>query len=154
MESEEVRNLRTAMSLRYLDNIQSSKKAYAAVLEPICRDYGLTRSEVDVILFLANNPEYDRAADIVTIRGMAKSHVSLSVGNLEKRGLLVRQSESSDRRTAHLKLTEAALPVAEAAQARQKQFFRQLFAGISQEELVLWGNILKKICSNIESMQD
>lgn len=146
--------LRNAMSLSYLDNIQLSKKKYAALMEPLCRSYDLTRNELDVMLFLANNPGFDRAADIVSMRQIAKSHVSLSVGNLEKRGLLVRRFEAADRRAAHLTLTEAAAPIVRQGQQLQHRFFRQIFDGLGHEELEQFGNILMKICSNIENMTD
>jgi len=142
------------MSLSYLDNIQKSKKKYASLMEPLCRRYDLTRNELDVLLFLANNPGFDRAADIVSMRQIAKSHVSLSVGNLEKRRLLARQFEASDRRTTHLRLTEAAAPIVQEGQVLQQQFFRQLFAGLSHEELMQFGTILMKICNNIETIND
>lgn len=135
---------------RYMDSIHQSKKKYAAMLEPLCRQYDLTRNELDILLFLANNPGFDRAADIVSIRRIAKSHVSLSVGNLEKRGLLVRESEEGDRRTAHLKPTGFAHPIIRAGQHLQKQFYTRMFAGLTKQELDQWGIVLAKICSNIE----
>lgn len=144
--------LRSAMSVHYMDSIQKSKKQYAAWMEPLCRQYGLTRNELDVILFLANNPGFDRAADIVSIRQMAKSHVSLSVNNLEQRGFLTREFETTDRRVAHLTLTEAALPIAGEGQEIQQRFFRKIFAGLTQEELILFGTIQEKICRNIENL--
>lgn len=142
------------LSLNYLDSMQLSKKKYAAMLEPVCRQYDLTRSELDILLFLANNPGYDRAADIVAIRRIAKSHVSLSVGNLEKRGLLSRDFEENDRRTAHLHLTEAARPIVREGQHMQKKFFTGMFAGLTRQELVQWGQILDRICENIEAMEE
>ena len=93
-------------SFNYFDIMGMAKKNYAKCLEPICRDQDLTRNELDVMLFLYNNPQFDRAADIVSRRGIAKSHVSLSVTNLESRGLLVRRFDPVDRRQAHLELTE------------------------------------------------
>jgi len=152
--SDKLQTLRNTLSLSYLDSIQKSKKKYASLMEPLCRGYDLTRSELDVLLFLANNPGFDRAADIVSMRQIAKSHVSLSVGNLEKRGLLLRQFEDADRRAAHLKLTEAALPIVQEGQALQQQFFRHLFAGLHHEELEVFGNTLLKICNNIENITD
>ena len=152
--ADRIQALHSAMSLCYLDNIQISKKKYASLLEPLCRRYDLTRSELDVMLFLANNPGFDRAADIVSMRQIAKSHVSLSVGNLEKRGLLVRRFEAADRRAAHLQLTEAADPIVREGQALQQHFFRQMFRGLSQEELISFGEILLKICNNIENITD
>ena len=67
------RNLITQFN--YFDTMARAQKGYARLLEPICKKWDLTRNELDVMLFLANNPDYDRAADIVTNRGLAKSHV-------------------------------------------------------------------------------
>lgn len=140
------------LPLSYLDSNQQSKKIYSAMLEPICREYGLTRNELDILLFLENNPGFDRAADVVSVRKIAKSHVSLSVNALQARDLILRQPEAGDRRAAHLKLTEKALPIVQAGQRVQKAFFEQLFAGLSREELEQWARIQMKICRNIDAM--
>ena len=103
----------------YFDILGKCKKVYATHLEPLCKKWELTRSEVDVLLFLYNNPGHDRAADIVAHRGIAKSHVSLSVANLEQRQLLCRNFDPADRRAAHLELTEAGQKIA--ARARKLQ---------------------------------
>ena len=136
-----------------LDTIQLAKKRYAQLQEPVCQRYGITKTELDVLLFLANNPGLDRAADIVSIRQITKSHVSLSVSNLEQRGLLYRVFDPEDRRTAHLKLTEAALPIAREGNQIQQDFFDRIFAGLSDEEFAFWRAILDKVCSNIQSME-
>lgn len=146
------RNQPAAVSMKYLDSIQLSKKKYAHMLESVCSRYALTRNELDVILFLSNNPGFDRAADIVAIRKIAKSHVSLSVGNLEKRGLLVRKLEAGDRRTAHLMLTADGQTIAAEGKALQQQFFSRIFEGLSQQELEIFGAVLQQVCDNIAAM--
>ena len=78
----------------YFDTMARAQKGYARLLEPICKKWNLTRNELDVILFLANNPDYDRAVDIVNHRGLSKSHVSLSINSLESRGLTLTWDES------------------------------------------------------------
>lgn len=137
-----------------LDSIQLAKKKYSQMQEPLCRRWQINKTELDILLFLANNPGLDRAADIVRIRQITKSHVSLSVSNLEQRGLLVRTYDAEDRRTAHLKLTEEALPIVREGGRIQQEFFGLVFAGLSDEELTLWRGILEKVCSNIQSMKD
>ena len=79
-------------------------------MDPICKKWDLTRNELDVLLFLANNPEFDRAVDIVNNRGLSKSHVSLSISNLERRGVLERIDDPDDRRTVHLRLLPQSMP--------------------------------------------
>ena len=137
----------------YFDILGKCKKVYAAHLEPLCKKWELTRSEVDVLLFLYNNPGHDRAADIVARRGMAKSHVSMSVVTLESRGLLERTFSTSDRRTAHLNLTEQGRAIAAEGKELQSRFFAWLYQDITEEELRMWEKINEKIHSNVENIE-
>lgn len=137
----------------FFEMLQRSKKSYGRLLEPVCRRWKLTRNELDVLLFLANNPEYDRAADIVERRGIAKSHVSLAVTRLLQREFICRDFEPVDRRTAHLKLTgNAAQAIAEGQQA-QRCFFEMAFAGLTLAELEQWKQTVEKVSRNIETME-
>lgn len=141
------------MEFNYFDILHRAQKGYSRVLEPICRKWELTRNELDVLLFLANNPNQNRAADIVTNRGMAKSHVSLSVSNLERRGLLICSKDPSDRRTVHLTLTEEAQVISRAGQEAQRAFFARIHQGITPEEFAIWRGISRKISGNIQEME-
>jgi MarR family transcriptional regulator for hemolysin len=136
----------------YFDILSQSRKVYSRQLEPVCRKWELSRSEVDVMLFLYNNPGYDRAADIVTRRGMTKSLVSMAVTSLTDRGLLERQLSPQDRRTAHLRLTEPGRSIAAEAKAAQEQFFATLYRGVSAEELDTWERITRRVHENIEEL--
>lgn len=138
-------------TVNYFDIMGQARKSYGKALEPLCQRRQLTRSELDVMLFLYNNPGFDRAADIVSRRGIAKSHVSLSVATLTDRGLLERQTRPEDRRTIHLKLTEEGQRIAREARALQEAFFTRLFAGITREELALWLQIIEKVQKNVEN---
>lgn len=141
-------------SVNYFDVMGAAKKTYSRVLETVCREWNLTRNELDVMLFLYNNPEYDRAADIVSRRGIAKSHVSLGVGALEEKGLLIRRFDANDRRTAHLILLEPGQKIAAQARGGQTRFFAALFQGLGQEELAFWDEITQRVCHNIENLDD
>lgn len=142
------------MDIRYLEVMQDMQKNYARQLEPVCRQWKVTGNELTVLLFLSNNPGYDRAADLVERRGMTKSHVSLSVGTLEHRGLLRRRREDRDRRQMHLELTEAGWEIARCGQAVQKQFFSAAFQGITRQELEDWYGILQRMWENMQTMQN
>ena len=133
----------------FFDAMGKAKKEYIRCLEPVCRDFGLTQNELAVLLFLHNNPGLDRAADIVSCRGIAKSHVSLAVSSLEAREILARRFDPADRRTCHLVLTDKGKQIADAGAARQRQFFEALYAGISPEERARMRAIHLKIMDNI-----
>lgn len=136
----------------FFDLLKKSQKVYGKQLEPVCRKWELTRNEADVILFLYNNPDFDRATDIVTHRGMAKSHASLSVTNLTERGFLQRQFSETDRRTAHLLLTQQGRIIAEEAKVAQDQFFSSLYVDIPPEELELLHKTIRKVMENIDCL--
>lgn len=140
------------MELHFFDTVLRARKEYSRTLEPICEEWDLTRNELDVLLFLLNNPELDRAADIVTHRGMAKSHVSLSVTSLEERGLVSRQADPKDRRTVHLKLSDAAREIAEIGREAQRGFFARIYRGLTQEEMEAGRASMQKVSRNIAEL--
>lgn len=136
----------------YFDILSQSQKAYSKQLEPVCRKWDLTRSAVDVLLFLYNNPDFDRAVDVVNRRGMTKSHVSMSVAELADRNLLERQYSPEDRRTVHLHLLEEGRKIAAEAREAQQNFFNALYEGVTPEELAVWEKITHKVYGNIEEL--
>ena len=140
-----------ASGINYFDTSASAKKYYTKLLDPLCKDCGLTHNELDILLFLYNNPEFDRAADIVSHRGIAKSHVSLGVANLEEKSLLLRRFDENDRRAAHLTLTEQGCSIAARGRELQQQYFAAMYRGIPQEEIDIWKKIVLKVQENIRN---
>lgn len=67
--------------------------------------YDLSAAEVDVLLFLANNSQFDLAVDIVRVRKMQKSHVSLAVNKLCEKGYIQKETDAADRKKVHQKLS-------------------------------------------------
>jgi MarR family transcriptional regulator for hemolysin len=107
-----------------------------------------------VILFLANNPDYDRAVDIVNHRGLSKSHVSLSINSLESRGLLLRNPDPCDRRTVHLQLTDKAREITDVGCRVQKQFMDYLHQGVTEEQLELMRLFAERVYENIQNIEE
>ena len=69
--------------LPVLSYIQHYKKYYTAQFEAASAAYGLNQLEIDILLFLHNNPECHTAGDICRYRGLAKSNVSAAVCGAE-----------------------------------------------------------------------
>ena len=89
---------------------------------------------LDILLFLANNPEYTTARDIVEVRSIKANLVSQHVDRMVREGYLCRKEVQGDRRKRDLSLTEKAMPIIEAGRRMQTDFFETLFHGISEEE--------------------
>ena len=130
---------------------QGIRKLYCSLFTPMLERRGLTQLEVDILLFLANNPACDTARDIVEKRHLAKSHVSVGIDALAGRGLLVRQMREGNRKTIHLVLTEAAAPIVEEGRAVQRQYGEMLLAGFTEEEREELFRLLDRIGENVDA---
>ena len=130
---------------------QGIRKLYCSLFTPMLERRGLTQLEIDILLFLANNPEYDTARDIVEKRHLAKSHVSVGIDALAGRGLLARQMREGNRKTIHLILTEAAAPIVEEGRAVQRQYGELLLAGFTEEEKEELFRLLDQIGENVDA---
>ena len=84
------------------------ERKYAKYRKKVMVRYDLSAAEVDVLLFLANNSQFDLAVDIVRVRKMQKSHVSLAVNKLCEKGYIQKETDAADRKKVHLKLEESA----------------------------------------------
>lgn len=144
----DIRNMR----MEYFETMLRARKGYSRVMDPICEQWDLTRNELDVILFLYNNPECDRASDVATRRGMAKSHVSLSVASLESKNLLRRRADPQDRRAVHLELIGDAANIARQGRQAQQDFFGRIYAGLTCDEIAAWTRITEKVSQNIANL--
>ncbi len=129
----------------------AGERVYTQTMTPICEKYGLAPTELTVLMFLANNPALDTASDIVKCRSLAKSHVSLSVGALEARGLLTKAYQNGNRRSIHLHLTERAAPIVNDGRKAQASFVELLFRDISMDERDILTQILQKIDQNMKA---
>lgn len=120
--------------------------AYNEMCKPICKKLKLSQTAFDILMFLANNPEYKTARDIVEIRKIKANLVSVNVERLVEEGYLKRKAVEGDRRKVHLVCTEKAQPIIEKGQEFQKAFTEKLFENIDEET----GKILLEVRNTME----
>lgn len=126
------------------------QKAYTKSIEPVCESYHLTRTELDILLFLANNSLFDTATDIVEKKGISKSHVSESIKSLEARGYLIRSYRNNNRRTIHLSLCEKADEIILMGRQGQKLFAETMIKGFSEDDLKKMQEFMERMKRNLE----
>ena len=107
--------------------------AYTAVCKPLCQTLKLPQTAFDILLFLANNPAYQTAADIVEVRKIKANLVSVNVDKLVRDGYLTREPMLGDRRKTRLLCTEKAQPVIMQGRQLQSAFLQRLFAHTDQQ---------------------
>ena len=112
--------------MKFVDFMADSRDFYTGLIDPVCKKYGLTKK-----------------------RAFTKSHVSMSVRSLEERGLLTGEYYGTDRRTIHLKLTDAAAPMVSDGKNVQKRAAEIICRGFTPEEHRMLFELMNRINSNI-----
>ena len=133
----------------FLFNISRIVKLHESMLKSVCEEYNLTLIEAKVISFLHNNPGKDTAADIAELRMLQKSNVSQAVEILFQKSMISREQDKSDRRKIHLSLTPNSAPIVRSIDDLWEKFKKEIFMGISHEELESFENVNNKMQKNI-----
>lgn len=127
-------------------------RAYEPYRRRITERFSLSAAETDVLMFLANNPEYNTAAQISKIRMIPKSHVSLAVSSLSEKGLVAKKN-GADHRSVCLNISDAAVPIVDFGRKMQNEFQETLFRGFSASEKALFDSMHEKMRENLENMK-
>ena len=138
------------MEFSFFDMALRGQKSYARLMEPVCARWHLTRNELDVLLFLANNPDFATARDICEMRGLKRPNVSAHVERLVQEGYIERRAVPGDRRKDALVCTEKATKIVELGRARQIQFAEAVLDGISEEDRAVMERCFAQMNNNID----
>ena len=136
-------------------NIEFSIKtsqAYNAVCKPLCQELGLSQTALDILLFLANNPDYKTARDIVEVRHIKANLVSMNVDKLVQEGLLERRAVPGDRRKTELLCTEKAGPIIARGRAVQTAFFKRLLDHVEPADQEVFFRTMELIGKNLDDI--
>ena len=127
-------------------------KAYEAFCQPVCKKFQLNQTSFDVLMFLANNPDYKTASDIVEVRKIKANLVSVNVEKLVRDGYLERKAVEGDRRKVELICTKKAEPVIENGKKLQQDFVEQILSGVDEEKRKKMAEILNQMEKNLDEM--
>ena len=138
-----------------LPAVELTKKfmaAYKAAQKKVCKAWNVPEVSLDILLFLANNPEYTTARDIVEVRSIKANLVSQHVDRMVREGYLCRKEVQGDRRKRDLSLTEKAMPIIEAGRKMQTDFFETLFHGVSEGEKQAFFETMDRMSRNMDKI--
>lgn len=127
-------------------------RTYSDECRPLCHELKLPQTAFDILMFLANNPEYKTARDIVEIRKIKANLVSVNVDKLVNEGYLERKPVENDRRKTELVCTKKAGTVIERGRRIQQQFTADLFAGIDEEQKRQLTIVMEQLENNMDEI--
>lgn len=101
--------------------------AYNAECKALCRELHLPQTAFDILMFLANNPEYNTARDIVNVRKIKANLVSVNISRLVEEGYLAKEAIASDHRKTLLVCTKKPRPSSKRDGCCRMHFFKSCF---------------------------
>ena len=116
--------------------------AYSATCKTLCRELKLPKTAFDILMFLANNPDYKTASDIVEVRKIKANLVSVNVEKLVRDGYLERKAVEGDRRKVELIC----------GKKLQQDFVEQILSGVDEEKRKKMAEILNQMEKNLDEM--
>ncbi len=138
--------------LGLLEAVTKLQQVYGEFCQPVCREFGLSQTDLDVLLFLANHPQDNTARDVCEKRLIKKALVSVTVEKLVQLGYLQRQEDCLDRRVQRLAVLEKAQAAVAAGRRTQKAFFHAIYQNMTQEELQTYFRLQQKMVDTIEKL--
>lgn len=123
---------------------------YQKMFHELSKTYEITQMEIDILLFLANNPEFDTAVDLVKRRHLTKSHVSKSIDELVKKGYLQRFFKEGNHKVIHLQLTPACTPIIQEGRNVQLRYATIIGQNITKEEAKIAETVLMTLFENAQ----
>lgn len=79
-----------------------------------------------------------------------KNSVTQFVDNLEKKGLVTRTVAKGDRRVNNIVVTEQGMAMKDSTKKLAIETMNKALAGIPEEDVLTFVDVLKKICDNID----
>lgn len=126
--------------------------AYGEACKPLCHELNLTQTGFDILMFLANNPEYTTARDIVEIRKIKANLVSVNVDKLVSEGYLMRRDVIGDRRKTRLICTDKADTIIAKGRRLQQDFFDRLFDNIDEATKAVFTQGIAQMENNLNNI--
>ena len=141
--------MRKKVSIEFAHNFF---QAYCIQCRSLCRELRMPQTAFDILMFLANNPDYNTAKDIVELRGLKANLVSVNVERLVQEGYLDRQDFPGDRRKTVLVCTEKARPVVKKGQELQSSFSEAIFRDVDPDARENFYRVMETVERNLNQI--
>ena len=121
------------------------RKVYAKTFTQLFGNEDLSPNEINILLFLSNNPSIDTSKQLVYFLDVSKGLICRSIDSLVKKGYVISEPDIKDRRIQRLKLSSNADPVIEQLSEVNRYIDTVVLEAVSKEEIERTKVTLEKI---------
>ena len=138
-------------AIEVMNVFSKMRSLYRKMCVQVCQRYGINQTNLDILLFLGQYPQYNTARDMCEIRGVKSGIVSVAVEQLIQKGYLERRPDERDHRIQRLFLTESGSQVVSDGKEACIRAKEKLCTGITKEEMEVLNGIIKKLAGNLNT---
>lgn len=132
---------------------KKSDMVYQRYCQSVLQGWDLNGTSFQVIMFLANNPEYNTARDLCRMRGIKTGIASVAIEQLIQMGYLERKTDCTDRRIQRLYVTAAADELVRRGREVQHEYAKLVSGALTQEEMEQYIRLSEKLHQRIDELE-
>lgn len=126
------------------------KKMRDEKIQKLRTKYDMKKAELEILYFLSRCGEHNTSTDIHAQLLMNRGHISQAVDSLCKRRFIMAIPDEKDRRYVHYRILDSATEIVADMAKMREEMNRNLLEGISEEEILIFRQVMAKIRANIE----
>ena len=134
---------------RLVEKYIRTNKRHRKVLEQELNSTGVYRSQHQILMYVADNPEVSQK-ELARLYGVSAATIAVSLKKLEQGGYIERKVDKKDNRFNQIRITEKGAETVEKSEAIFQELERRMFSGFSKEDFEKMGQFLDRIYDNLE----
>lgn len=129
-------------------------RVWRALIDYRLKPLELTQTHWVTLHIIHQLPPEQSQIQLAKAIGIEQPSLVRTLDQLEEKGLIVRHTCASDRRAKRIKLTQAADVIIEKMEEVIRKTRREIFSGMSAEEISLLEGLVAKLEQNIIALQN
>ncbi len=140
---------------RFVLLVDAAHKGISRVKQNIVADTSAKSVHTMWLYKLLNNPDGLTASELAAENNIDRSLISRELTSLAAEGYITIDSQGKRRSyNSRIRLTEKGREIAEGIEKIAYEAQRAIGSGIPEKDLVVFYNVLEKICSNFEKLEN
>ena len=133
------------------DTMDIAKRSMHGHFQAVMQGSDLTRPQLE-LLFSIKHHDGPTSRELATYLHVSPGAVSQILEGLDEQQLIERQIDPSDRRRQVLRVSASGKAVIKRIETRRRQMMERVMQGLSDDELLVWLAIQRKIISEFKVM--
>lgn len=143
------RHRRDTKEWRLVDKYMRTNRMHRKVLEQELNFTGVYRSQHQILMFVADNPQLSQK-ELARLHGVSAATIAVSLKKLEQGGYIERNVDVRDNRFNQICITKKGAAVVEKSVTIFEKLEQHMFADFTQEDFDKMGELLDRIYHNLE----